>query len=119
MFKKYVFYLMFSVLFVGCAMSGKVMISETLNTYDRNNGDVIIIGEIGEMIPEGYELIAKGNFKTGPLTVKCGKGTLDEQALKEARRIGADAVKYFDLKQPNYILNTCYKSGILFLKKKE
>lgn len=71
----------------------------------------------GNAVPDGYKEVARGEFKTGPATLKCGERFMIESTEKKAREIGADAFRFYEVKEPNMILNTCYKAKILFLKK--
>lgn len=72
----------------------------------------------GKTVPEGYIEVARGEFWTGPATIKCGERYMIECTERKAREIGATAFRFYDVKEPNMIINTCYKAKILFLKKR-
>lgn len=71
--------------------------------------------EDGCDVPTGYKLVARGRFKTGPATVKCGERLMIQKTKERARFIGAPFFSFCDVKEPNGVFNTCYRSKILFL----
>ena len=71
----------------------------------------------GKDVPSGYIPIARGEFKTGVATLKCGERLMIQKTEDKARAIGATAFRFYEVKEPNIILNSCYKAKILFLKK--
>lgn len=73
----------------------------------------------GNAVPDSFEMVAQGEFWTGPATIKCGERYMIECTERKAREIGADAFRFYDVKEPNMIINTCYKAKILFLKRRK
>lgn len=102
------------------AQRAKVIIDTVMVELERVS-DKIDIEQLkdGTEAPDGYDLIGKGHFWTGPATIKCGERYMIEMSGEAARKIGARAFRFYDVKEPNMILNTCYKAKILFLKKRE
>ncbi len=102
------------------AQRAKVVIDTVLIQLEKIS-DGIEIEQVkdGSAIPEGFDLIGKGHFWTGPATIKCGERLMTEMSGDAAREIGADAFRFYDVKEPNMIINTCYKAKILFLKRRK
>jgi hypothetical protein len=74
--------------------------------------------ESGSGVPDGYELIISGEFKTGIITMQCGESFLIDEAIKLCRSLGGDAFRFFEIVEPDMITNTCYRAKILILKKR-
>lgn len=68
-------------------------------------------------VTAGYLPVARGEFKPGPVTVNCGERLMIKRTEEKARAIGATAFSFYDVKEPNFVLNSCYRAKILFLKK--
>ena len=102
------------------AQRAKVIIDTVLIQLEQIS-DKVEIEQLkdGTETPEGYNLVGKGHFWTGPATIKCGERLMVEMTGEKARAIGAGAFRFYDVKEPNMIINTCYKAKILFLKKRE
>lgn len=102
------------------AQRAKVIIDTVMIELEKIS-DGIEIEQVkdGTGTPEGFQLVGKGHFWTGPATIKCGERLMTEMTGEAARKIGAGAFRFYDVKEPNVIINTCYKAKILFLKKRE
>lgn len=68
--------------------------------------------------PEGYNPVATGRFRTGPLTIKCGERLMVKHAKEKARRIGTPFFRLCDVQEPDGVINTCYRAKILFFIRK-
>lgn len=100
------------------AQTAKVEIIEKFGEKTKlEKTEKIIQFDEGTEIPEGFMLLAKGEFKTGPLTVKCGERLMIKKTEEKAREIGAKGFSFYELKEPDNVLNTCYRSKILYFFK--
>lgn len=100
------------------AQRAKVVIDTVLIELDKI-GDSIDIEQVkdGKETPAGYDLVGKGHFWTGPATVKCGERHMITLTEQQARKIGAGCFRFYEVKEPNMIINTCYKAKILFFRR--
>jgi hypothetical protein len=102
------------------AQRAKVIIDTVMIQLEKISNEIEIEQvKDGSATPEGYDLIGKGHFWTGPATIKCGERHMMQMTGEAARKIGAGAYRFYEVKEPNMIINTCYKAKILFLKKRE
>lgn len=80
-------------------------LTETDTVYSLDNGD---------KTPEGYKLVARGKWWSGPTTVHCDEEMFLNLTRQKARTIGANYYRLYDYKKPVPFLNTCYRSKVLF-----
>lgn len=116
---KWIVFIVVLCLFVpSFAQRAKVVI-DTVFTELEKVSEKIEIEQVkdGTETPEGYNLVGKGHFWTGPATLKCGERLMISLTEETARKIGAGAFRFYEVKEPNMIINTCYKAKILFFRK--
>lgn len=68
---------------------------------------------IFEENPEQFQVIAKGEFKTGVFTLNCNLESIKKESVKMAKKLNCPYFYLINLKEPT-ILNTCYKTDIFF-----
>jgi hypothetical protein len=101
------------------AQRAKVIIDSVFIKIDEIGNDVEVEQlKDGTETPTGYELIGKGHFHVGPVTISCGERVMEGMTIEAARSIGAKTYRFYDVKEPDMVINTCYKSKILFLRKR-
>jgi hypothetical protein len=116
---KYVVLFVVLCLFVpSFAQKAKVIIDTVFVKMDEL-GEKMEIEQLkdGTETPPEYDLIGKGRFSTGPATIRCGERLMMEMTGEAARAIGASSYRFYEVKEPDMILNSCYKAKILFLRK--
>lgn len=69
----------------------------------------------GAGVPGGYSVVARGNFRTGIATIKCGERFMKKKTIEKCVEIGATAFKYIEVSEPIPFFNSCFRSKILFL----
>lgn len=92
----------------------KILDNVLISLKELTENDTVYPLENGDNTPEGYRLIARGKWWSGPGTVHCDKETFIDLTEQKARTIGARYYRLYDFKEPIPFLNTCYRSKVLF-----
>lgn len=105
------------MLLCNCAsMTGSFDVSG--NSNQNSQSIEVVRFPDGKEIPDGYEYLTTGEFKSNAFTMKCDYEFMVNQAEKAAKRAGGDAFRLFNIKKPDYYISMCYSCNILILKKK-
>lgn len=107
-------------LFVPCvAQRARVVVDTVLISLDEMGKSLDVQQfDDGRETPAGYELIGRGHYRTGPATVKCGERLMIKQTRETAQGMGAAGFRFYDVKEPNGLIRTCYGAKILFFRRK-
>lgn len=117
---KHVVIFLLICLFVPCvAQRARVVIDTVLISLDEM-GKTLDVQQFddGTETPAGYDLIGRGHYRTGPGTIKCGERLMRKQTRETAKNMGANGYRFYEVKEPNGVFNTCYKAKILFFRRK-
>ncbi len=110
---------LFSLVILAYSQKAKIETGEMyIETEKRNRYAEVEQLPDGTEIPQGYFVITRGEFKTGPATIKCGERYMIEKTKEKARQVGADAFRFYDIKEPDNVFNTCFKAKIMFFLKR-
>jgi hypothetical protein len=105
------------ILFCRCSsLSGYYQIDST-DYQTRTSKDEIKQFPDGSKVPEGYEYLITIEYKTGLITVECDYHHMVSEARKAVLKVGGDAFRLNNIKQPDQFTNTCYSGNVIIFKK--
>lgn len=107
-------YALFSLCF---SQKARVVLDEHPGLKPLSDSIEIVALKDGDTAPIGYVEVARGKFKTGPATIKCGERLMMKMVSDKARKIGANAFSLYNVREPDNVFSTCYQAKVLFLRR--
>lgn len=91
-------------------------IDHSLQTASVTTGEIVRFSD-GSTVPEGYQYLGVGEFKSTSMTMKCDYAYMLAQAELITKRCGGHAYRLFNIVPPDNFTTMCYSCDILILKK--
>lgn len=112
-----VFITIFSIFSMCFSQKARVVIDGQVDLKPLSDSIEIVVLKDGDTAPAGYIGVARGKFKTGPATIKCGERLMMKMMSDKAREIGATAFSLYNVREPDNVFSTCYRANVLFLRR--
>ena len=113
--KRLLFYACFSMLLLtGCSLK------KSTSCYDRTyrdyySGEIIIV-PTNQEVPDNFEMIGSGSYGEKGMTParKCTYEAIIEQAMEDARKMGASLIYISNALPPNFSDTSCWNIAVSF-----
>ena len=106
------------ILISGCSMAVNYVPKSSNINIRKPSSHPIEVFQMNEDVPGKYIVLGSVSVGDGGMTMKCGYDDVINAAQEKAKNVGGDAIQIIQIKEPNYIMTSCYNliANVLMIK---